>query len=585
VPNLFALLEETMLFTAARGAGKDPLSLRLHPGDRVEVPEPRPVKSDDPATVLVNPIWQWTHDAAFPATFDHVTVKHRDMGHRRMKVLDRVEFEDVVVTEHGGGRTFTLPIQSRFVATKFFLPSGRIPDADAGWWRLESEVDASLLLVFAYQLRAGALQPLSLKELDVLGDDLMPPRGSASSLYSCTIDGSHGATARVCVPRFLLAVSLTCGKERNDCEPGQLLGAARLWPQVMAMSNVRLGGISAPIHLVRPGKTDHQHHEEMEREVGAVYFTDTNRDGRTWRAGLGEKAGPPLPYWDNIFDYYDVSPFDSYHDKKPDPFQDPKQLERGEVCFVDARMKKQRIVSQMIQRAAYPSRLFTSFEGYLDKAYEAPELFKKMPFQGEFDNVHLATRMRLEFPFGARGEEPWPTRVEKGIVMAPFCVHDCFHTHLRWGEFAQAKPPKSNVGFDDDGNPNSQRLSPLVPRNQSVFVKLTAPHALRYRAFVHTVLPGHWQVINHHGSYYAIGAWPGDGRMDLVPKAISLLGAVAAEPFTNTSAGDFPSDSWAATYWRLRFGGWQLPDRDEQHIIERLRILDLKECRYGTGGT
>jgi hypothetical protein len=217
--------------------------------------------------------------------------------------------------------------------------------------------------------------------------------------------------------------------------------------------------------------------------------------------------------------------------------------------------------------------------------------FTKLDMQGEFDNLHLAPGMIYDPLIGPK---------ETFIKMAPFCVHDCFHTHFRWGNFLKTVTnlPRSNKGFvgrlpyggtfpknwklPGGGDlPDDQKDSsatgdgkPLVPNDQTVKIGLTGSSTVRYFAKTApgfgsgSVKAGTWTVFNHHGSAYALGIWSQalwQGAGLGVAGHISLL----AEPYG--ALGSFnPVISTPAFYFRLRWTGYQWGD-----WVERIQILDL----------
>ena len=105
--------------------------------------------------------------------------------------------------------------------------------------------------------------------------------------------------------------------------------------------------------------------------------------------------------------------------------------------------------------------------------------------QGEFDNVHIAPKMfvpasAIDWPdFGVAGPPSMRRAYEsvKEITMAPFCVHDCLHMHVRWGEWIGTNVFTSDPAFrgwvgDDLPNDDNGSGLPLVPANQKITLKL-----------------------------------------------------------------------------------------------------------------
>lgn len=543
MPNLKTLLEATMPFTAARGVGVDLFAKRLPPGAPISVPEPSPVpvtrlgpKITNTEVIDVNPIWQWTHAGSAPARFSGVTCKVRGMGlnyQMAMPVLDSLDFGDIQVTLLSNGSTVTLPLQTSFLAMKFFLPDGKTPASNVGFWRLEANTDASLLLVFAFELAGSTVIPMSADKLDVLGSSLMP---EVKPPEIATIEEIVNAT--IGPPRFIVAASLTCCKERPDFEAGGVLGAARIYPHVMVVSNTALSRIESTVTVTRPAKTM-PHDPEMMSAIEAIFMEDTNTDHTI--TGIG----PPLPHWNNFFDYYSLDPI--------------KDFGTSEVTFVD-RKKQARFIAGGIQRCTGDlTQPITNF-------YEPITTFLKVKGQGEFDNVHLAPHMQTSLltPLGVPVSFP-------NIRMAPFCIHDCLHMHTRWGMPAGAQPAAVQ-GFRGDNEPYAVAGAPLVPINQSVYIKMTSPSSFRYRAVAEgPVTKGRWQCFMHHGMAYACDLAPNSGELMFVGArtGVEAYAALHSEPFQTLTG----LTSIAAFYWRLRFGGFM------GTVLERIKILDLALCR------
>jgi hypothetical protein len=173
-----------------------------------------------------------------------------------------------------------------------------------------------------------------------------------------------------------------------------------------------------------------------------------------------------------------------------------------------------------------------AFSSFVQQIYGSPGLTKaallprkradvvKLARQGEFDNIHIAPRMKANLLIGRSNlSTPEYASTLGEIRMAPFCEHDCFHTHWRWG--ANWDDPRMKYllmnkkqisGFGSDapkfsgaGIPNSEIGAPLVPLNQDVTVSFESGHVFNYTAKVtRNVVPGVWQAIFHHGSGYAV---------------------------------------------------------------------------------
>ena len=140
----------------------------------------------------------------------------------------------------------------------------------------------------------------------------------------------------------------------------------------------------------------------------------------------------------------------------------------------------------------------------------------KLPGQGAFDNIHIAQKVIFE---SVLKDKRWANTHPDRVSMAPFCAHDCMHTHWRWGDAGSSD--RWIKGWSN-GFPYSKSGSPLVPENQEVEVKLVAggaprafpginaatfiasPNGFEYAATAHDVDMLAWQYFYHHGSGYAV---------------------------------------------------------------------------------
>jgi hypothetical protein len=101
--------------------------------------------------------------------------------------------------------------------------------------------------------------------------------------------------------------------------------------------------------------------------------------------------------------------------------------------------------------------------------------------------------------------------------MAPFCEHDCMHTHWRWGQAFKGHPavtiqqPLMGFGavaeprFAGTGKPCQHIGEALIPLNQDLDVAFGSNSQLEYAATLGNIAPGVWQPVYHHGSAYVLG--------------------------------------------------------------------------------
>jgi hypothetical protein len=272
----------------------------------------------------------------------------------------------------------------------------------------------------------------------------------------------------------------------------------------------------------------------------------------------GNTVGPPLPLWDNFFDYHELDPIG----------QSVTSLTvvDGNPASVRA---KERTTPNLVSKGGSRVNL------------------RKMPRQGAFDNLHVAPAMTIP-PIGRFSRTADPIfragMNMDNVAMAPFCVHDCMHMHFRWG----VNPlgflgnlvlnfPDSAKGFDDQFNPYRVSGAPQVPHNQSVRISLLGRTSFSYEGIVHgPVEAGRWHVIFYHGMAYANELFDVP-TVDATRVAIEVNATAFGEHFFNRNEPATPSlnagDFFSVFYWRMRFGGSQ------NNAVERLQILAPDACR------
>jgi hypothetical protein len=214
--------------------------------------------------------------------------------------------------------------------------------------------------------------------------------------------------------------------------------------------------------------------------------------------------------------------------------------------------------------------------------------------QGEYDNLHIApTMVAPSAILDAMPNDAWRESIST-IAMAPFCVHDCFHTHWRWSEptgttfgifFSKSLGPE-NMGWGAKG-PNTEPDAPMVPHNQGVVIECEGGK-FTYTATAHRVAPLEWQVFFHHGSGYAVAIDKGVlGTFDTIHDADleAMFTGVAVPPtpalFSDSemvwSRGtdsskharlkEIETRSWAMLYWHL----WTISP--EGYVLPRLEEI------------
>jgi len=587
MPSLKDILEQTLVVLGLRGAQLDPFASERFgsraSGHDIQIdPSGGAAYQTDDASVLRNRIWSWRFDEKALHRFEKLAVLDRHMNYRmNMTVCEAVEFGMPVKGDHvffadleepsGGTKPkLMLPLTADFLLAELFTAGGSHagydPDAGNGgtahFWPLEANLDASLLLLFGYEVEGRSVKPIPRADADK--PDFMPGQGGALP------DLKAGETGKVKLqrPRIVVCVSLVCCKERADFEPGQIVGMARFYPHVMTMANVPLTGFEAQIHLERPASSPHG--DDMLKvgsttPISNILVTDTNQNH--FAGGL---PSPPPPMWDDVFDYYEVD--------------DTAQFFGKELKVVSD------IPNHREQKGLVNRHSITG----------ANDVVHKQPRQGAFDSIHVAPRMAAPTT-GSNApvviDPKFRTWKFDKIAMAPFCFHDCMHTHLRWGALSTKK---INRGWDASFNPCKTAGAPMVPHNQVVFLRVDSESSFTYRAVVSgtdsprgsrigRVLPvGAWQLINSHGSAYAIAFWPTMGTTvlrwlaQLSPLLIGNVPLMPIGPFPTPEVLLFsrnrPDANWWMFYWLLRYRPSTALFGSAKGFEERIEVLKLADA-------
>lgn len=637
MPSLFEVLLDTMPFAGARGAAwrdhrKEIVDLELHeaseylqlyePDQHIDINLPQ---LNDDLDEHEQPLWAWSQASGDPATVKHIYCRIRgadNVGHRAVDSIswgledESLTFRRCIRVTQASGAQIMLPLTKDFVVWKWVVHKGYLPDNATPLWQLESILDTSLVVVFAYDIdpSSGAPMPVDITEAadpaqremlrgaadaakDLLsrvepvapsppppvpwGEDPQGGQGGAQSSSSApwgfrvtrgdiwsrsgkepksgpgssgsAVSGEVGETCVVGTSpgRVLVVLTFSFCCERSDFEPGGVVGFARCYPHLLVQASIPLTKIEASVRMDRPKHMDRW--EEVGRAmeancckpgydgwyetISSLLVADTNWDD-------SYIPGPKLPFWPNFFSHVLVDVFKNC----------------GPTSF-------------HVVRNDRPDYRESSEEWVVRDVVGAPakKTFKKAPRQGEFDNIHVAPRLWLKkikhisfastlpTPFGAAAPGPTLYPVDPKamhfdeIAMAPFCAHDCFHMHWRWGEGTTAK---SSFGWDG-GLPYQKSGAALVPENQDVWLRFRSEHALTYHVIAGADdAPGHmdahgWQVFMHHGLGMAV-AITGMIEMFLAQCAFDSLGGNA---FFHDDEGKpiNVSQSTALFYWVARY--------------------------------
>lgn len=560
MPSLNDLLRQSMLFTAA--APQLPTAIT----SAFRSPKPSPTRAADredgldEATVRHNPIWRLSWDPASPGTFRDITICSRGMGMdygMAATAYDKMEFRSVQVRRRNGTHVDLLLDPAHMIGA-FFAPEGSIsPLADnftgkANWlWQLETRIDSSMLVVFGYKLDQKHPSPLTKAECDALGDDLMPNPGDEPAGVTFTATSGASAWAHVDHTRYIVAVELVLCRENNDFVPGGLIGFARIQPHLMVWGSERLDRVEGTIVMARPSKGMSHDSDVMHETHKALVVADTN-EAHTL-SGLFER---PIPYTDALYDYYEIEPTRVFEGRKRKPYDHPLQRE-GEITLADSRFTEARTIENAVTRRS-------QFAVY------SPNIVKTAR-QGQFDNVHIAPRMRLtmEVPFDGRGRFV----VDDDIAMLNMCLHDCCHMHVRWSKFLT----DAIIAGWKNGRPNVEPGAPQVPENQTVFASFPNEHTLRYRAVAESVDAGALTILCHHGIAYAVDEWPTSGAraaINALHFGIKKLARAGVEPYFDGEE----NDRWALFYYRIRYTGELAPDGSGTWVVTPRSDFSLETC-------
>jgi len=515
VPDLDTLLKETMLGVAA--SGSKGAKLAASPG-----PMSAPVASPD-LDDEDQPIWDYALEGLNKVSSLTCLVRGMAMN---MKVCNAIEWERIDVKFRGVEHS--LELSEAFLIRSDFLRAGHVPDSSSGLWQLEANTDRSFQHVFGYEIppTQPGIRPIPASAWSK--PTFMP--GSAGASGKVSSAAGKITTISVAPVRILVVVSFVCCKWRNDFEPAGALGAGRLYPLVMVMASQDLDGIEADIRLDRPAMTPHtsMDGEIMLPEIKGSFYTDRN-------------GQPLLPTsWPDFFSHYMI------------------EAPAGMYVAVDPALPA-RSVKDAVEFCPEKYVPTLAWNPKDLPARDAP--FDKVAGQGEFDNLHIAPRMVA--PLQVLKDYPQVGSL-KAISMAPFCAHDCLHTHWRWGVAKVNR--KRQLGWQGM-TPHALAGAPLVPANQKITVEVITPSSFRYRAEVQgPVSHGQWQVVNHHGSAYALS-------VTVIGETAKSVQRQWVHDHEAKIGSGKDTSTWAMFYWRLR---WRA---DLGGIHERIHVKDMAKAR------
>lgn len=563
------------------------------------------------------PIWGYSMDTA-GAGVSKVTCRVRGDEFKQYVVLDRVDFgctprddpkgfaRSVRVRRHG--REFELPLTEQFRLMTFGTVGAVQDSHTAAFFPLEARHDPAFVLVYAYDILPITGELMSLRDdrhpekaaIDGLlttclmlnqvtadderdaraylysddlwhpspttgGDELAELLAASAGLPGLgAIVGGAVETVGITPTRVLVALCFTPCKERDDYVPGHILGAnvvgmGRLYPHIMVIGTEPLEEVHTAIRLARPKQTTIVGGHvcgcgEMLTEIGSGLWTDANEGNE-----MGEFfSAMPLPFWNNIFNYYVIDP-----DLHPATADKRIPMVRRGAAYRD------KVDATIVARDA------SSTDGALTDAYpENAGRIQKAARQGAFDNIHLAPRMRVTAKLakatscGSMVEfttpEEW--KMDK-IAMAPFCAHDCFHMHFRWS--AGGGPEQPILGWNAI-SPYVEPEAPMVPMNHDIDVLLLNKHSYMVIDTAFDAPADVWQIHMYPGCGYALTT---RFAADLAPGVAMVADGFNLRLFDErgTLVG-----GWALLYWRLRYyvvldgkGSFEVRERVVTHDLQR----------------
>ena len=402
-------------------------------------------------------------------------------------VCDEISWRAVSVTL--AGQTIDLPLTPKFLLAHGVLrEEGKLAAGANKFYALEAAFNFGVQLVFGYELRGGEIRPFS-KAVRERGDFTdfvdVPALGTGTARLHVSKGACQGSTVTALPPRFLVCVSFTAHKPRNDFEPQGILMAGRMIPALFLRANCDLEQAQATVRVVRPSTTSMAGMmKEMDAAMGSVFFTDRNNAGST-----------PLsvPAWSEIFDYYLLPNSDGFEGNasSAESFTAVHATRFGKPKFASVRRLDD-------HRRTDDGKIPVPHIGGPDDVDGEPAGYPataivKTAGQGEFDSVHIAPKMVVQ-DGGLKGMK---------VAMAPICAHDCLHTHWRWSyAYSGARHTR---GYDSSGSSYAKAGAPLVPQNQEVTVTPLGTSGFDYSAVCAGPVPAReWQAVMTHGSAYSL---------------------------------------------------------------------------------
>lgn len=490
----------------------------------------------------VAPLWEYTFPGGAGDKVNAINCRAREAGYNLQAVIKELAWghkgEALVKVETTKGEKFDLPLQQKYLYGQFKVTGGFVEEGVRDMWPLEMKFDKGHVLVYLYQPNVDdngklttPLQPFTPKgkgkwkpakehQTFSFGKQLPPDiKDKDGWLEAFTGPFTYGnqrakqttakigtsKTRAVSLPTFVVVVSLGLMCERADFEPGGIVGMAKLFPHIMVTANMPLKKTAGSVKIERvpQGKTEQVADPKFAKtccnalpDIGAILVTDANEVG-----GVDSQK----PFWGGTFSYY--------------------QEDAGtKLAGKDLHVVKKTAVDRtypggtryLVSRPDPPPPLGNPLKSRIFKT--TLKGVEKVARQGEFDNIHLAPPLKLDVKtvwkpgvtkwIGLPGATGTALKFDAAkmhfdkIWMAPFCAHDCFHTHWRW---ARGEKPRWTHGWDERG-PHRKSGAPMVPLHQDVYLKMVGVAAYQYHAeseFDDQLDEGQWDIVMHHGAAYA----------------------------------------------------------------------------------
>ncbi|WP_437298091.1 hypothetical protein [Sorangium sp. So ce426] len=581
-----AVLSPAQLFPYVRPLGK---SADLRP-PAPSAPSPPSGAAENLAawwdsTTASQRLWSFQHTGATPSSFTSVTARVRDTGYKTHSVLTSIDLgrlngtsvspEVRIVTE--AGATLDLPLTLDYVHSKFHVTGGWVGENALLFHPLAAYLDHGIVIAFAYEIGGGNVRPYVPSPTDPSEQALSDYLSSGASASDpendrwldrmCSGDfmpsevaptmTTSGGTRGVSVfpPRVIIAVTLATLRERADFEPGGIVGMGRIYPHVMVRSNVRLKRIETAAKFTRPARTT-----TLDTGNGTVPGTSCNAYADIKSLLVADSNEDPWgvndafkPFWSGVFAYYEVDP--------------------------DVRLGGTPL--HVVRRDRSSTRTEASC-GHRDLA-SSPETFtsiEKRPRQGEFDNIHIAPRLRLDAAFVTyRAAIAWPPgsrqydaispssmRLDQ-LAMAPFCSHDCLHMHWRWSPGG----PRWTKGWGSGVAPYSEVAVPMIPTNHDLDLICNGPNTVTLveKAYPSST-PGEddtgaleadrFEIFFYPGAAYAQGivSWRESVGASMVAWGANGRTGFSSWDFADASRTLMDITQPSVLYWNLRYYACQV---------------------------